>query len=120
MLKNNRNYRNKEAEVLWVIVVSLLTALWIIVCPFIVRSYVAESRRSIRTDMMYRHPIAEIQANLIYDCAELSSYVIEEIPHYFYETRHTVKRVCTKLKELPQWLFAEETPPVVYEQTIWE
>ena len=70
--------------------------------------------------MMYRHPIAEIQANLIYDCAELSSYVIEEIPHYFYETRHTVKRVCTKLKELPQWLFAEETPPVVYEQTIWE
>ncbi len=111
----NRNYRNRETNALRIAVIALAAALWLILYPAVIRSAVLNERTENRDSLFYMNPLV-IEAHLIYDCAELSSYAFEELPHYFYRTRRVVRRICDKLREFMPFLPDDDVAPVIYEE----
>ena len=106
MTERNRTNRNRESEILWVVLVSILTAGWIVLCPMIMRWYVNTGRMFDEKGILERHPAAVVQA-----------YIKDRFPLWFYELRHTVTDVCDTLRDLPYLLSGEDRNTVVYEYT---
>ncbi len=102
----NRTNRNRESEILWAALVSVLTAGWIVLCPMIMRWYVNTARMAERSGILKRHPAAIVQA-----------YVNDNFPLWFYELRNTVRDVTYVLQDLPYTLTGKSRPDVVYEYT---
>ena len=102
----NRNSRNRENEILWAVLVTVLTAGWIVLCPMIMRWYVNTARMAERSGIPERHPAAIVE-----------DYVTDGFSHLFYEVRHAVRDVCDILRDFPYHVPGEDRPDIVYEYT---
>lgn len=102
----NRTNRNRESEILWAALVSVLTAGWIVLCPMIMRWYVNTARIAERSGILERHPAAIVL-----------TYVNDSFSLWFHELRHTVRDVTYVLQDLPYTLSGKSRPDVVYEYT---